>query len=433
MSAPKCLYCAAIVAALVVLDSPVIAQQTRAPSRTDSQLVFSGEVRARSEYDRPGSGVRGDGVTLLRSRIGADARLTDGARVFVQLQDSRVLGERGTTSGTASQLDLHQGFLELDGTWNDQAVALRVGRQEIVIGNERLVGAVGWSNTGRTFDGARLEVSASDATWRATAFAITLSEHGRRAPTSVAGEAPRSDESLFGLAMTRGRGEALLVHDRGVKFRAFEDVRRTTAYARYRTAPTIGLVLDVEGAYQFGAQQRVASGSSSGALTQQIGAGFFGARLSRPADDAVPATFTIGMDWLSGDDNSGDDRYGAFNTLYATNHKWYGTMDLLLDPNARTGDRGLLDMTAGAAVTISPRVALRADVHHLRTATQGRTSMDRTLGWEGDLTMPMRLSAATTLELGYAMFNTQTGGTELTLGNTGALRHWGYLQLGVGF
>lgn len=429
MSVPKVLSFAVAATALTLLVSPVSAQ----PSRSDSAIVFSGEVRARGEYDRPGSGVSGDGVTLLRSRFAADARVADGARVFVQLQDSRVLGERSTTAGSAAQLDLHQAFLELTGTWEDRRLALRVGRQEIALGNERLIGAVGWSNTGRTFDGARVDLTSADAAWRASAFAITLGENGRRAPKVVAGEPTRSDESLLGLTMSRGRLEALLVHDRGVRFRAFDEVRRTTGYARYRTAPTAGIVLDVESAYQFGTQQRVVTGDPRTTRAQDISAWFLGARLNRPADDAVPAAFTVGVDWLSGDDNPADGDYSGFNTLYGTNHKWYGTIDLFLDPNARTGDRGLIDVMAGTVVTLSPRATLRADVHHLRAATAGVSAIDRSLGWEGDVSVPVQLSKASSVEIGYSVFRTQSGFSDLGLGESGALRHWGYLQLGVRF
>src|SRR5690606_22845165 len=37
-------------------------------------------------------------------------------------------------------------------------LGLRLGRQELAYGNERLVGAVGWSNVGRSFDAALLRL-----------------------------------------------------------------------------------------------------------------------------------------------------------------------------------------------------------------------------------------------------------------------------------
>lgn len=433
MSVPRIVFCGAIVAALAVLVEPAMGQQPIPQQRADSVISFSGEVRTRVENDRPGSGVASDVFTLLRSRLGVGARLTGGAQMFVQIQDSRVFGEKATTSGTADQLDLHQAYLQLGGKWEGRNVALRAGRQEIVFGNERLVGAVDWTNTGRTFDGARVDLTPEGAAWHATALAVTLVEHGRRSTTTVPANEARDDETLLGLTFNRGTLEGLLVHENGVHFRSFDHVRRTTGYVRYRTPPAAGFVVDMEGAYQFGDQRLELTGGSGSFAAQDIGAWLASARVNRAADDAVPASLTLGMDWLSGDSNPANGSYGAFNTLYGTNHKWYGIMDLFLDPAARTGDRGLVDAMAGAGVTLSPRVTLRADVHHFRTAASGAASVDRNLGWEADLTIPMHISPVARVEFGYALFRPGAGAQALGLGDEGELRNWAFLQLRVGF
>lgn len=432
VSAPRIILLGAMVAALALLVEPALGQQPVA----DSVVSFTGEVRTRGEYDRPGSGLGGDGFTMLRSRFGVRARLGDGARMFVQLQDSRMFGQQGsTTAGSADQLDLHQGYLELAGAWNERDLALRVGRQEIVVGNERLIGAANWTSTGRSFDGARVDLTPAGAAWKATAFAATLAERGRR--SALGGEA-RGDDKLLGVAVGRGGLEALLAHDRGVHFRSYDDVSRTTAYARYRTPKVLGGVsLDLEGAYQLGDQRR-ATGVGTTTAAQDVRAWFAGVRLERAATDALPASFNLGLDWLSGDDDPTDRSYGAFNTLYATNHKWYGSMDLFLDPSARTRERGLVDVMAGTAVRLSPRATLRADVHHFRTAARGQplpggAAPDRALGWEADLTLPLQLTRTAGLELGYALFTPRAGGEAMGLGNDGSVRHWSYAQLRVGF
>lgn len=53
--------------------------------------------------------------------------------------------------------DLRQAYAEL-GDPDKNLLALRVGRQEISLGGERLVGVSQWQNVGRTFDAARLLV-----------------------------------------------------------------------------------------------------------------------------------------------------------------------------------------------------------------------------------------------------------------------------------
>ncbi|NIP78292.1 MAG: alginate export family protein, partial [Gemmatimonadetes bacterium] len=79
----------------------------------------------------------------------------------VQVQDVRVWGgELGTTDPSADGLDLHQGWLEL-GDAGSGALSLRVGRQELAYGGERLVGALNWAQQARSFDGARLRLRPS--------------------------------------------------------------------------------------------------------------------------------------------------------------------------------------------------------------------------------------------------------------------------------
>ena len=402
----------------------------------DTSITLFGEVRTRGEAERAGAGGRSDAFTLLRTRVGARARLGAGTRVLVEVQDARVFGEERSTiaDGAADAFDLHQGWLEIGGRWRGADVAVRAGRQEIALGNERLVGAAGWTNFGRAFDGARLLLSRPGppaGAWQASAFGATLEERGRRYGATTPDAARRADQSLVGAFATNGTLELLAVHDRGARFRTVADVDRTTAYARLRTPAVAGVRADVEGAWQTGTQSRTVADAP--AVAQDVRAWFAGARLSRELRVGVPATVTLGADWLSGDADPADGRYGAFNTLYATNHKWYGTMDLFLDPAAVTGDRGLVAAIASAAVTLSPRATLRADAHHFRLAAEHPTAGGRAIGEELDLTLPLRVSPASAVELGYSLFRPGVAGAALGLGGEGRVRHWGYAQLRASF
>ncbi|HEY0969406.1 MAG TPA: alginate export family protein [Gemmatimonadales bacterium] len=427
----------AIAAAQPSAQGPV-ADSTPKPAAAQPALdsvTFQGEVRVRGEADRPGSGVRSDAFTLLRTRVGLTARAGGNARVMVQLQDSRAFGEEeSTTDASADAIDLHQAWLELSGRWAASTVALRAGRQEIALGNERLIGAVGWSNTGRSFDGARVDIRRASAPegWSAMAFAATMRERGRRHGTLPDDVASAPDHLFGGIFATDGNVEGLVVHDRAGRFRTFADVDRTTGYVRFRT-PAVGRVhFDLEGAYQLGDQIPVAADGTLGAQ-QDVRAWFAGGRVVRQGSGLVP-TMSLGADWLSGDDDPADATYRAFNTLYATNHKWYGFMDLFLDPAANTRDRGLVDAVLGASLPVSPIATLRADAHGFWTAADGPgPGGERWLGWELDLTMPVRVNAASGLELGYSLFVPGPAGEAVGLGGDGNARHWGYAQLRVAF
>src|SRR5881409_679299 len=52
-------------------------------------------------------------------------------------------------------LDLHQAYVTL-GNHKEFPLSLKVGRQELSYGEERIIGAYGWNNIGRVFDAAKL-------------------------------------------------------------------------------------------------------------------------------------------------------------------------------------------------------------------------------------------------------------------------------------
>ena len=124
-------------------------------------LTLSGQIRHRSEVngkvDLADSGA--PRYHLLRTRINASFTPLDDVKVFIQVQDSRLFGGedaakgRGTLDGNADALDFHQAYFVVDNLFGT-AFRLKLGRQELAYGNQRLVGSVGWSNVGRTFDAA---------------------------------------------------------------------------------------------------------------------------------------------------------------------------------------------------------------------------------------------------------------------------------------
>ncbi|HEX5830472.1 MAG TPA: alginate export family protein, partial [Gemmatimonadaceae bacterium] len=299
MRRPSCLV-VALTATALAGALPLGAQRPAASADSAAPAVaFFGEVRTRSEYDRPVAPVAPDAFTYLRSRFGARLDVTRGARVVLQVQDSRVLGARA--NGAASDVfALHQGYLELTAPWREVALAVRAGRQEIALGNERLVGAVAWSNTGRTLDAARVSVVPRAATpgaepWTVTAFAATVEERG--APDHVA-------VGLFATRALSG-GVALdgtLLHDAGSHYRAYDDARRTTLDARIRAPRVLGLSAQLEGAVQLGTQRfRAPDGAAPAARAQDVRAWLLGARVGTPTSPNRRASASAGVDILSGD------------------------------------------------------------------------------------------------------------------------------------
>jgi hypothetical protein len=137
----------------------------------------------------------------------------------------------------------------------------------------------------------------------------------------------------------------------------------------------------------------------------------------------------MGVDLLSGDASAQDARDGAFDTLYGSNHGFYGLADIAGgNPAGTLKGRGLADAVLGAVVTASRRVSVRADLHRMTPLRGGGV-----LGWEGDVLVPVRVLPRTTVELGQSVFRAGAAGAALGLGEVGRTRRWAYLQVTAAF
>ena len=124
----------------------------------EPKLEFGGQMRFRGTYDD--RDLNPANVTLkyseLRTRVHLQTELERNVIAYVQFQDSRVFGV--DTSGALNDkknVDIHQAYIQVDRLWHD-GVGLRLGRFEVNIGNQRVFGAVDWSNIGRAWDGGML-------------------------------------------------------------------------------------------------------------------------------------------------------------------------------------------------------------------------------------------------------------------------------------
>jgi hypothetical protein len=135
-----------------------------------SYLSLGGEVRERFEsYLNPNFGIkapRANAYLLQRLLLNIDAHVTDYIRVFAQLGEFDRVGDRGVTSTTdIDHLELTQGFIDfrVPSPLGDTPV-IRIGREELLFGYQRLIAVREGPNVRRDFDGARITDHFGDAT-----------------------------------------------------------------------------------------------------------------------------------------------------------------------------------------------------------------------------------------------------------------------------
>lgn len=326
---------------MAMLTTPAVAQD----------LTFSGQVRPRFEYRDPALGGVDDAFTSMRVRLGLLATLDDQVRIFAQLQDVRLFGEETSTLGDfrADNFDLHQGYIEFTGK-GSQWLRTRVGRQEVNLGGQRLVGAVGWTQQGRSLDGLRFDVTKD---WG------TLSVIGFKLAEETAGTIDEDSDlvAAYGTITDVGPGALDLYYIFDRTELVGPDIQQSTLGVRYVWGGEIAG--RVEGSFQVGDR-----------ADENLSAFMFGARVGRRFAEGR-AGLTLWYDYLSGDDDPTDGDSKVFNTLLATNHKYYGFADLFLDLPAHTANAGLQDLAAKFSWTASPTTTLGADYHMFRAANQG--------------------------------------------------------------
>lgn len=286
---------------------------------------------------------------LLRTRVHAGYSPADWLSIFGEGQNSSSTGDkRNPNPQSDGPFDLHQGYLRLGGS-QDLPLSLKIGRQELSYGDERLVGAFDWDNIGRVFDAAKLRYEGSTFWVDAFVSRVVLpNDNEFDQPNwndwfsgvygSTRSLVPKTELQLYFLADNANAHSAKAVTT-AVKGNSPRDIY--TVGTRLQTLPgqLNGWDLNGEFAGQFG-DFEYAPGTPGVISGQRLD------HLAYATHIEGGYTFTktdfkprlaLGFDYASGDGNPQDREHNTFVNLYPTNHKFYGAMDLLawqnlLDP-----------------------------------------------------------------------------------------------------
>ena len=270
------------------------------------------------------------------------------ARTSYSYQDERY-SPTAPGSGLAERdgpVDLHQAYVYL-GNHKECPVSLKLGRQELVYGDQRLVGHFRWNNNARTFDAAKLR-------WQNAAFGVDVftggvvyNEHNRfntANPDDIFSGAYfnfptlRPNEIVEAYFLARNVERGIATDDwSGVaapfRFPAAQDLY--TAGLRVRSKPGAYGSWDygVELMYQFGHRTAVFPATPPAAalaapwLDHKAYAGVLQGGYTWTEHAWQPRLALI-YSHGSGDRSAADARSQTFQNLFPTNHLFYGYMDL---------------------------------------------------------------------------------------------------------
>ena len=123
-----------------------------------------------------------------------DTRLSRRVRLYGELKSGIEAGRAGGPRGSdEDRLDLHQGFVDL----SFGPVTMRVGRQELAFGSQRLVSVRGGPNVRQTFDAGAVVLQRGR--WRADAFGARYVS----TETGVFDDSPDTGRSIWGVYAVR--------------------------------------------------------------------------------------------------------------------------------------------------------------------------------------------------------------------------------------
>ncbi|MDX1961526.1 MAG: alginate export family protein [Pirellulales bacterium] len=304
-------------------------------------LDFGGEYRARYHNE---SNLRGtnfsntsDEFLLHRVRLYANAEIGELVRLYAEALDAqsnyedfppRVIEE--------NRFDAQNLFGDLLLYNNGEGkYKARVGRQELIYGEQRLISPLDWANTRRTFDGAKIWYASKE--WNMDGFWVRPVPASQHVNGDRNFDSADDSQEFIGLYTTY-KGKKDQTYDfYFLRFAEYEGPG--TQFFPVDYDPMLfamrwsgkqldyfgdgSLFWDCEGGYQFG---------DFGQQTQS--AGFATAGLGRDwSKRQYKPKLMLYYDYASGDQDPNDAVHGTFFQYFGLVHRYFGFMDLVARQN----------------------------------------------------------------------------------------------------
>ncbi|MDO8366229.1 MAG: alginate export family protein [Saprospiraceae bacterium] len=388
-----------------------------------AQLIARPEMR-RGYQTLPPPGADAAFFISQRTRLNA-AFSNEKIKVGISLQDVRVWGDEPQSSDIAS-FGLYEGWAEVGFGKN---AAFKVGRQELVYDDQRLFGNDDWLGQGRSHDAAVLKLKIKkDALHLGAAFNQT-------------------DASQFGHSDPIGNYTTLgwLWYNRKFNQEKFElsfyavsdgfAADSSLNSSKLRFQGTVGPSLQFRSG-KLKAKTALFGQFGKDAFDKKIAAFFAAASLEYAITEKYSAS--IGYEYVSGNNlvSTPAEETHQFNTLYGTNHKFYGYMDYFLNLPKDTKGGGLQDAFVKFMYNPSTRTDLALDVHYFLLANKVKSEKngltDLPLGTELDLTATHQVNKYTKAQFGFSVMLGQDALETLDKvpgGLASEIGTWGYFML----
>ena len=389
-----------------------------APPPPPNEFTLSAQLRPRFEY-RNGAYrplVEGESPAILtnnRTRLNFDYKHTDRLHLYISLQNVNVWGQSQQIQAVdrTGGMSVFEAYAEFPLV---NTLSAKVGRQMIVLDDDRIFGSLDWHPAGRSHDAVNLNWTPCDQ-WTLRGF-FAYNQSGSTTTPTLNVNTPSGQNFTPGAGQDYQHLQALHAH-----YNISEAHQLSLLFANlgYRTDDSADQNMQTFGAHYTGKSNQLSYGASA---YMQTGKNATGADKSAYMF-AVNAGYkfspifglTAGVDYLSGnasDDTSGKDK--KFNPFSGTNHKFYGFMDYYYvgAPGSKAApSAGLLNPYLTANVRTGEKSNLSATFHYFAPAAKFEVGGKKhsSYGSEIDLVYNLKVQPFIGLQVGYSTYFANDG------------------------
>jgi hypothetical protein len=432
-------------------------------SQASAQLTISGQLRTRSEF-RDGQGTLSTNDTVPAFFTSQRSRLNVGfvshrLKVFTSLQDVRVWGQDASSINriNANGFDgfmLHEGWAEISLIDTGKVIkyfTFKLGRQELVYDDVRLLGNLDWLQQARRHDGAVIKFE--HAGWTAHLGAAFNQNAERKSNTIYNGVPTAYAASTNGMSSMYKSIQFFYVAKK-LSFANLSFLSLKDDFSKFHFADN-----DPEKKspiYDQHAWSRITAGVNVfGTVAKKISfaaSAFYQGgkyREGTPLDEyllslsamySAGKKFSVGsgVDLTSGNNGSDPSRkFQRFDPLYGTPHKFWGFMDYFYVADG-FGANGLVDLYLKNKFRPKENLTVTFDAHQFSLPNavidDFGVTLEKKLGYELDLVFNYGLTKIISVEGGYCKFlasKTLSSSKVKNVVNADASANWAYVMISI--
>jgi len=384
------------------------------------QFGLSAELRARPEYRRGYKSLaypEQDPAFFISQRTRLKLHFEEDRFSFhLAVQDVR-------TWGSTSQLNISDGYFSVHEAWGGVQISkqfnLKVGRQELVYDDHRILGSVNWAQQGRSHDLVLLKFEKNSFKWH-TGLAYNQDKEQLSTNYYSVEKNYKTMQFVWLHNDFENTRASILLLNNGV-----QNADTTMSYSQtlgtYWNFDLGNLKLNAAGYYQMGKD----------GLKKELSAGYVNVDLSWPLSfGLIP---TIGVEYLSGTDQSNTLTNNSFAPLYGTNHKFNGHMDYFYVGN-HINNVGLTNPYLRLVYKMDKWI-LNGAVHYFSSSGKILDPSDPThtlnsfLGTEVDLYISRKIYDNLSVSAGYSQMFATNSMEAIKGGDASTTNNWAWLML----